>query len=162
MKHKISSFHSCPFCNQWKKTTGLVIHYNTYLLPFIALNNESLGGAGLFMVSECVLWPLGGRARCWTNQTYLFSMKLVHTQLEACSLFFVLWFFFFSLSLYNKKTLPEHYYLGPLDLFSLTPMKPEGQLCSGVYKMLFFCFLYFVCKPNVNYVLYWVCQPHSL
>lgn len=76
-------------------------------------------------------------------------MELVHIRLEACSLFVILF------SPLYKKTLPEHYYLGPLDFyfyFSVTPMKPEGQLCSGVYKMFFF--LYFVCKPNVNYVLY--------
>lgn len=62
-----------------------------------------------------VVWRPFLRARCWIewNQTYLLniSVKLVHTQLKACSLSLR---FFFSLF---DKTLPEHYYLGPLDLF---------------------------------------------
>lgn len=48
-----------------------------------------------------------------------------YSKLKSCSLFCVFHFLY-------DKTLPEHYYLGPLDLFFLTPMKPEGQLCSGV------------------------------
>ena len=47
--------------------------------------------------------------------------------------------------LYIKKPSPEHYYLGPLDLFFLTPMKPEGHLCSGVQNAIFFYFNFDFC-----------------
>lgn len=61
-------------------------------------------------------------------------MHIQNVKLVPFILFFIFYLcvFFHLLSLYDKKTLPEHYYLGPLDLFFLTPMKPEGQLCSGV------------------------------
>lgn len=72
-------------------------------------------------------------------------VKLVHTQMFP-PFFFIIppppRFFFFFPPLYDK-TLPEHYF-GPLDLFFLTPVKPESQLCSGVYKMLFFLFILYV------------------
>lgn len=99
-------------------------------------------------------------ARCWTkgHQTYLLdiSVKLVHTQMFPPPFFGDLFFFFLCMIRHYQNTI-----LGPHDLISLTPVKPEDQLCSGVYKMLFFVLfflfsfsLYFVCKPNVNYVLY--------
>lgn len=107
-------------------------------------------------------------ARCWTkgHQTYLLdiSVKLVHTQMFPPPppffffppLFFFgdLFFFFLFLCMIRHY---QNTILGPLDLISLTQVKPEGQLCSGVcIKCCFVCFLslYFVCKPNVNYVLY--------
>jgi len=88
--------------------------------------------------SGCVMYlPVG--LVCWNNWnlTYLLDIKFMHIKnFKLVPLFFFVclccFFCFFHLSLYDKKTLPEHYYLGPLDLFFLTPMKPEGQLCSGV------------------------------
>lgn len=80
----------------------------------------------------CDVPSRGGLSLSQWIQTYLsgISVESVHIQnLNLVPFFFLFLFFHF---LYIKKTLPEHYYLGPLDLFFLTPMKPEGQLCSGV------------------------------
>lgn len=121
--------------------TGLLFHYNTYLLPFIALNNERWCRWPLAVFGACSLtflrWPLlcgvpscglgrisGIKLIFWTS-----AVESVHIQNLNLVPFLFLCVFHF---LYDKKTLPEHYYLGPLDLFFLTPMKPEGQLCSGV------------------------------
>lgn len=82
----------------------------------------------------CSAKPLG-RPVCATSQsrwiqTYLagVSVELVHIQSLNPVFYYVFHFLYI-------ETLPEHYYyLGPLDLFFffLTPMKPEGQLCSGL------------------------------
>lgn len=129
--------------NLLSSSSGMVGHYK-YLLPFIALKMVSL------VVSQHAVWPAGGRGcvnvpscglEVWTkwNQTYLLdiSMELVHIQLETCSLFVI---FIFPLCMIKKnitRTLifrTTWFYF----FFPLTPMKPEGQLCSGVYKMFFF------------------------
>lgn len=142
--------------------TGRVFHSNTYLLPCIDLNSERWPRRPL----ACSVRGPGepSRSRNVSSRRWWWWCG-VGAYSELKSWFYVCPFLYI-------KTLPEHYYyyyyLGPRDFYFLLFFCPSLQWhlkvnCVVVYKLLFLSFsLIFVCKPSVNYVWYWVCQPHSL
>lgn len=98
---------------------------------------------------------------CWWNkwnQTYLsdISGELLHIQYLNFPLFFLCFSFLITnitrtLFLFDFRT-----------TWFISPHSLSDTWRWIVWWCMKCCFLSFVCKPNVNDVLYWVCQPHSL
>lgn len=116
---------------QWKDWIGFSLQHS-YLLPFIALNNERLPALfGFGARSDLFMWlcdsPSCGLVKI--SEIYLLDISVESVHIQNLNL---APFLCFSFAVWYKKKHYQNYYLGPLDLFFLTPMKPEGQLCSGV------------------------------
>lgn len=142
----------------WFYTTTLI-----YCLSMPWIESDGVDGR-LRLALRPFQWPWLWRHFLWAcwwnkkNQTYLsdISGELLHIQylnfpfLSLCFSFLIT-NITRTLFLFDFRT-----------TWFISPHSLSDTWRWIVWWCMKCCFLSFVCKPNVNDVLYWVCQPHSL